>query len=97
MRYVPLHLREPRGYGDRATRVQVRFNDPTGLREVSSVEEGDEMLTGGGDGGRDLRVRKVTARSSLEGGDSDEDEGIEDLDDQLYRIIDSTPLPITFY
>jgi len=92
---VPIHLREPRGYGDRATRVHVRFNDRTGLREVSSVEEGDEMLTGGGDGDRDLRVRRVTARSWLEGNGSDEEDGIEDLDDQLYRIIDATPLPST--
>jgi len=48
------------------------------------------MLTGGGDG-RDLRVRRVTARSWLEGGESDEDTGIEDLDGQLFRIIDTTP------
>jgi len=31
---VPLHLREPRAYGDRATRTHVRFNDITGMREV---------------------------------------------------------------
>jgi len=50
------------------------------------------MLTGGE---RDLRVRRVTARSWLEGYGSDEDDSIEDIDDQLYRIIDSTPLPST--
>jgi len=53
------------------------------------------MLTGGGDGDRNLRVRRVTARFWLEGNESDEDKGIEDLDDQLYCIIDSTPLPWT--
>jgi len=92
---VPIHLREPRGYWDRATRVHVRINDRTGLREVISVEEGDEMLTGGGDGDRDLRVRRVTVCSWLEGNGSNEEDGIEDLDDQLYRIIDATPLPWT--
>jgi len=44
----PIHLREPRGYGDSAARVHVRFNDRTSLREVSGIDEGDEMLTGGG-------------------------------------------------
>jgi len=92
---IPLHLREPRGYGDRASRTHVRFNDRTGLREICAVVEGDEMLTGGGDGGRDLRVRRVTARWWLEGYGSDDEEGIEDINDQLYRIIDSTPLPWT--
>jgi len=92
---IPLHLREPRGYGDRATRTHVRFNDRTELKEISAAVEGDEMLTGGGDGERDLRVRRVTARSWLEGYGSDEEDGIEDIDDQLYRIIDSTPLPWT--
>jgi len=53
------------------------------------------MLTGGGDGDRDLRVRRVTARSWLEGYGSDEEDGIKDIDDQLYRIINSTPLPWT--
>jgi len=92
---VPFHLREPRGYGNRATRTHVRFNDRTGLRGICSAVRGDEMLTGGGDGDRDLRVRRVTARSWLEGYGSDEEDGIEDNDDQLYRIIDSTPLPWT--
>jgi len=87
---VPLHLKAPRGYGDRATRVQLHFNERTGLREISATEEGDEIMTGGGDS-RDLRVRRVTARSWLEGEESDEDTGIEDLDDQLFRLIDSTP------
>jgi len=87
---VPLHLRAPRGYGDRATRVQVRFNERTGLKEISTAEGGDQMLTGGGDS-RNLRVRRVTVCSWLEGEESDEDPGIEDLDDQLFRIIDSTP------
>jgi len=53
------------------------------------------MWTGGGDGEMDLRVRRVTARSSLEGYGSDEDDGVEDIDDQLYRIIDSTSAPWT--
>jgi len=53
------------------------------------------MLTGGGDGERDLRVKWVTARSWLEGYGFDEDDSIEDIDDRLYRIIDSTPLPWT--
>jgi len=93
---ILLHLRPPPGYGDRATRVQVYFNERTGLpfREIGATEDGDEMLTGGGDG-RDLRVRRVTARSWLEGGESDEDTGIEDLDDQLFRIIATTPRPWT--
>jgi len=33
---VPLHVREPLGWGDRANRTHVRFNDRTGMREVSS-------------------------------------------------------------
>jgi len=90
---IPLHLGELRGFGDRTSRTHVRFNDRTGLREISAVVEGDEMLTGGGDGGRDLRVRRVTARSWLEGYGSDNEEGIEDIDDQIDRIIDSTPFP----
>jgi len=53
------------------------------------------MLTGGGDGRGDLRVRRVTARFWLEGDESDEDTGIKDLDDQLYLLIDSTPRPWT--
>jgi len=74
--------------------VQVHFNERTGQREISAAEGGDEMLTGGGDG-RDLRVRRVTVRSWLEGEESDEDTGIEDLDDQLFRLIDATPCPWT--
>jgi len=53
---------------------------------------GDEILTGAGDGEREMRV---TARSWLEGYGSDEDDGVEDIDDQLYRIIDETPSPWT--
>jgi len=37
---VPLHLRKPRGYGDRAIKVQVRFNKRTGLKEISGAEGG---------------------------------------------------------
>jgi len=37
---VPIHFRAPRGYGDRVTRVQVRFNERTGLREISEVKGG---------------------------------------------------------
>jgi len=93
---VPPHLREPRAFGDRATRTHVRFNDRTGMREVNSeLGGGDEMLMGGGDGERDMRVRRVTARSWLEGYGSDEDDVVEDIDDQLYRIIDETPFPWT--
>jgi len=92
---VPLYLRETRGYGDRATRTHVRFNDRTGLREISSAVGEDKMLTGGGEGDRDLRVRRGTARSWLEGYGSDEEDGNEDIDDQLYRIIDSIPVPWT--
>jgi len=47
---IPLHVREPRGYGDRATRTHVRFNDRTGLREISTAVGEHEMLTGGGEG-----------------------------------------------
>jgi len=43
---MPLHLRAPRGYGDRATRVQVRFNERTGLREISEVEGGGSDVDG---------------------------------------------------
>jgi len=32
---VPHHLREPRAFGERAARVHVRFNDRTGMNEVS--------------------------------------------------------------
>jgi len=53
------------------------------------------MVTGGGDGERDQRVRRVTARSWLKGYGSDEDDSIEDIDDQQYRINDATPLPWT--
>jgi len=94
-RGVPLHLREPHAFGDRATRTHVRFNDLTGMREVNSELGGDEMLTGGGDGDREMRVRRVTARLWLEGYGSDEDEGVEDIDDQLYLIIDGMPFPWT--
>jgi len=45
---VPVHLRGPRRYGDRATKVHVRFNEKNGLGEVVDGEEGDQMLTGGG-------------------------------------------------
>jgi len=33
---VPLHLKEPRAFGDRITRTHVRFNDRTGMRDDSS-------------------------------------------------------------
>jgi len=92
---VPLDLREPWGYGDRATRTHVRFNDRTGLREIRSAVGGDKMLTGGGGGDREFKVRRVTGTSWLEGYGSDEEDGIEDIDDQFYRIIDSTPHPWT--
>jgi len=93
---IPPHLRKPRAFGDRATRTHVRFNDRTAMRNISTeMGGGDEMLTGGGGGEMDLRVRRVTARSWLEGYGSDEDDGVEDIDDQLYRIIDSTPAPWT--
>jgi len=45
---VPVHLRGPRRYGDRATKVHFRFNERTGLGEVVDGEKGDQMLTGGG-------------------------------------------------
>jgi len=37
---IPLHLREPRGYGNRVSRAQVRFNDRTGMREISAAVGG---------------------------------------------------------
>jgi len=93
---VPLHLREPRAFGDRTNRTHVRFNHRTGRRNVrGKMRGGNEILTGGGDGETDLRVRRVTAGSWLEGYGSNEDDGVEDIDDQLYRIIDSTPAPWT--
>jgi len=86
---VPLLLKEPRAFGDSNNRTHVRFNNRTGMRNVSGEMGGeDEMLTGGGDNETDLRVRKVTAQSWLEGYGSDEDDGVEDIDYQLYRIID---------
>jgi len=66
------------------------------MKEIASEPGGeDEMLTGGGDGNREMRVRRVTARSWLERYGSDEDDGVEDIDDQLYRIIDGMPFPWT--
>jgi len=50
---VPLHLREPRAFGDRITRTHVLFNDRTGMRDVSSEMGGDEMLTGEGPEGEE--------------------------------------------
>jgi len=48
---VPLHLRKPRAFGDRTNRTHVRFNDRTGMTDVSAdVGGADEMLSGGGDG-----------------------------------------------
>jgi len=48
-RVVPPHNFPPtRRYGDRASKVHVRLNARTGLREVVDGEEGDQMLTEGG-------------------------------------------------
>jgi len=40
-------------------------------------------------------VRKDTACEWMEGEESDEDTEVEDLDDQLFRLIESTPRPHT--
>jgi len=92
--FPPHHFPPTRRYGDRTSKVRVRFNTRTGLGEVVDVEEGDQMLTEGG-GGRNLRVRNITAREGIEDEKSDGDTEIEDLDDQLIRLIESTPRPHT--
>jgi len=72
---IRFQLRPPGRYDARATRVQVQMNERKGLREISATEEGDDMLTGGGGGG-DFKVRRVTARSWLEGGEIEEEGGL---------------------
>jgi len=37
------------------------------------------------------QMRNVTAREWMEGEESDEDTEVEDLNDQLFRLIESTP------
>jgi len=43
--FPPHHFPPIRRYGDRASKVRVRFNARTGLGEVVDVEERDQMLT----------------------------------------------------
>jgi len=87
---VPTLLELPsRRYGDRASKVRVRFNARTALGEVVDADEGEQMLTDRG-GGKNLRVRNATGREGNEDEESDGDTGIEDLNDQLIRLIEST-------
>jgi len=74
--------------------VHVRFNERTGLNEVTDEAGIDPMLTGGEDG-RNLRARGVTVRSWIEGEESVEDPGLEDIDDKFFWLIDATPRPYT--
>jgi len=84
----------PRGYGACYTRVRVKHKPETGRNIISGFEdEGDTMTGAGGD-----RVRTVTARSWLEGeirrgDDIDMDRELEDLDEQLYHLIQTIPSP----
>jgi len=84
----------PRGYGACYTRVRVKYEPETGRNIISGVgDDGDTMTGAGGD-----RVRTVTARSWLEGeigrgGDIDMDGELEDLDEQLYQLIQTIPTP----
>jgi len=69
-----------------------------GIQEISGNDDEDGMMRGGGDGDR---VRVVTARSWLEGGevgrgrDLDVGGNLEDLDDQLFHLVQSVPAPLT--
>jgi len=86
------HDSPPRIYGDRASQVRVRFNPRTRLGEVVDAAEGYQTVTGGG---RNPRARNNGGRDGAGDEESDEDTGIEDLDDQLVRLIESTPRPHT--
>jgi len=90
--FSPHNSPPTRRYGDRASKVRVRFNQRT--KEVVDVDEGDQMMTDGG-GGRNPRVRNARGRDGAGDEESDEDTGIEDLDDQLIGLIESTPRPNT--
>jgi len=76
--------------------VQVTHEPETGRNIISGVEDDEDAMTGaGGD-----RVRRVTARSWLEGevkrgDDLDMDGELEDLDEQLYHLIQTIPAPWT--
>jgi len=74
--------------------VRATHEPETGSNIISGVKEDEDAMTGaGGD-----RVRTVTARSWLEGeikrgDDIDMDGELEDLDEQLYHLIQIIPPP----
>jgi len=87
----------PRRYGARSTRVRVHVDREAGIQEISAVEDDNTEMTGDdGDG-----ARVVSACSWLEGGEKgrggDLDVGgdLEDLDDQLFHLIQAVPAPST--
>jgi len=86
-RVISPHNSPPRRYGDRASQVRVRFNQRTQLREVVDAAEGYQTGTGGR---RNPRARNDRGRDVAGDEESDEDTGIEDLDDHLIRLIEST-------
>jgi len=90
--------RRPRGFGARETHVRVKQDPDTGLHVVSATGADDESLATGGEGDR---VRVVSARSWLGGGElvpgGDIAVGgeLDDLDEHLLEIILSIPPPWT--
>jgi len=84
----------PRRYGARSTRVQVDVDSVAGVQEISAIDDEDGMMTGG-DGDGNFGVRRVSARSWLEGSEVDLGGDLEDLDDQLFHLIQTVPAPWT--
>jgi len=78
-------------------RVRTNKDYKAGLQIITNLDEEHGMATGGDDGG----VRVVTARSWLEGsqvgqgGDLDVGGDLEDMDDQLFHLIQDVPAPWT--
>jgi len=87
----------PRRYGARSIRMRVPTDHEAGMRNTSAAGDDNTQMTGG-DG---VGARVVSARSWLEGGEEgqggDLDIGgdLEDLDDQLFYIIQTVPTPCT--
>jgi len=87
----------PCRYGTRSVRTRVPTDYEAGMRDTGATGADNTQMTEG-DG---VGVRVVSARSWLEGGEEgrggDLDIGgdLEDLDDQLFYIIQTVPTPCT--
>jgi len=87
----------PRRYGTRSIRSRVPTDHEAGMRDTSAAGGENTQITGG-DG---VGARVVSARSWLEGGeegrggDLDIGRDLEDLDDQLFHIVQTVPTPCT--